>query len=241
MTWSVAVATLIAGLMAGVTGIGGVLVVPALTEFAGMSVDRAIAASMFSFLFAGMVNAFMHVRRAQLEPASIALICATGALGAIAGTATIDLLSSAAVRLCVAALAIGSGLHALLARPRPGEAAPSRRLLAGLGLAIGYVSAVSGTGGPVTLIPVLLILGVPAAQSIALGAAIQLPITLCATAVHALHSRVDFALGAMLAAVLIAGQLAGARLFRGLSRRELTVAVAWILIAVGVWYAYATL
>lgn len=83
MLWTVAAASLIAGLMIGLTGIGGVLVVPALTEFAGVPVDRAIAASMFGVLFAGVPAAFVHLRRAQLPARPLAALCIASALGAV--------------------------------------------------------------------------------------------------------------------------------------------------------------
>lgn len=227
--------------MIGVTGIGGVLVVPALTEFAGVPLDRAIAASMFGFLFAGLPAAFVHLRRARLPAQPVLALGIASMAGAVLGAVTLDWLAARAVRLFVALLALASGVHALSSKHPPGNDMPSRGVLVLLGLAVGYGSAISGTGGPVMLIPLLLALRTPVSQAIALGLAAQMPITLSATVVNAAAGRIDVPLGATLGVLLIAGTFSGAWLSGRLSRRALTVAVALGLIGVGLWYGYATL
>ncbi len=241
MLWTVAAASLIAGLLIGLTGIGGVLLVPVLTQIARVPLDRAIAASLLGLLFAGIYAAFVHLRRARLECRPVAVLCLAATTGALVGAVTLDRLPATAVRLFVALLALGSGLHALASKHPPGGNIPSSSKLGMLGLAAGYGSAISGTGGPVILIPLLLALRTPVAPAIALGLAAQLPIALTATVVYAIEGRIDLPLGATLGALLIAGTFAGALLSRRLSGRGLTVAVALTLIAVGLWYGYATL
>jgi len=136
----------------------------------------------------------------------------------------------------MAALALASGLHALATRHAPGARTPGAALLAFLGLALGYGSAISGTGGPVMLIPVLLLLRAPVNAAIALGVASGLPITLAASAVYGAAGRIDYALASTLTVFLLAGMYAGAKLLHRLSSRALVVAVAWTLIGVGLWF-----
>lgn len=241
MIWIVGATALAAGLLIGLTGIGGVVLVPVLTQVAGVPLERAIAACMLGFLFAGIYAAFVHLRRARLPVRPVAMLCLAAAAGAALGAATLDRLPGTGVRLFVAALALGSGLHALVSRHSPGERIPATGLLGLLGLAVGYGSAISGTGGPVMLIPILLALRAPVGSAIALGLAAQLPITASASAVYAVEGRIDVPLALTLAALLIAGTYAGARLSSQLSRHALTAAVAWTLVGVGLWYGYASL
>ena len=241
MIWIVGATALAAGLLVGLTGIGGVLLVPVLTGAAGMPLERAVAACMLGFLFSGLYAAFIHLRRARLPLRPMAALCVAAAAGAALGAATLPWLPGAGVRLFVAALALGSGLHALASAHRPGERLPGAALLAFLGLAVGYGSAISGTGGPVMLIPILLALRTPVSGAIALGVAAGLPITAAATAVYAAAGRIDVPLALTLAALLIAGTWAGARLSARLSGRALTVAVAWTLVGVGLWYGFVSL
>jgi len=206
-----------------------------------MPLDRAIAASLLGLLIAGVYTAFIHLRRARLELRPVAALCLAAATGALIGAVTLDWVPATAVRLFVALLAFGSGVHALAFKHVPGASIPSPGALAMLGLAVGYGSAISGTGGPVMLIPLLLAVRTPAAPAIALGLAAQLPITLTATAVYAIEGRVDLSLGVKLGSLLIAGTFAGTLLSSRLSGRNLTVVVALTLISVGLWYGYATL
>lgn len=241
MTWIVGTTALAAGLLIGLTGIGGVLLVPVLTGAAGVPLQRAVAACMLGFLFSGLYAAFIHLRRARLPLRPVAAMCLAAAAGAALGAATLDRLPGTGVRLFVAALALASGLHALASRHAPGESIPGSALLAFLGLVVGYGSAISGTGGPVMMIPILLALRTPVAAAIALGVAAGLPITIAATAVYAAAGRIDAPLALTLAMLLVAGTWAGARLSARLSGRALTVAVAWTLVGVGLWYGQATL
>jgi uncharacterized membrane protein YfcA len=241
MTLAVAVAAAIAGALIGLTGIGGVLLVPALTEFAAVPVERAVAASMMAFLVAGVVAAFVHLRHADFDFRLLLALCAASAAGALAGAGSLELLPANAVRIFISLLALASGLHALLAPHRPSaQRLPAPGTFGALGLAVGYGSAISGTGGPVLLIPILLALRVPARAAVALGLAAQLPISLTATAVNVLAARIDFGLGGMLSALVLAGALGGSALSRHLPGRHMTVVVAITLIAVGLWYGLAT-
>jgi uncharacterized membrane protein YfcA len=241
MYGAITLAALIAGLMIGVTGIGGVVVVPALTEFAAMPVERAIATSLFGFVLPGGLAAFMHLRRVRLDARPMLVGCVAAGLGAAIGALTLGWLPAAAVRLFIALLCVVSGVHALVPKRASGKLLPSTRWLAALGLAVGYASAISGTGGPVTAIPILLALNTQVAQAIAFGLAVQVPIIIVATAVNAAAARVDYGVGIAIALFVTVGTYAGARLSARLSTRGITVAVALTLIAVGAWYGYATL
>jgi uncharacterized protein len=239
---TVAAAALLAGFLGGLTGIGGVIVVPALTEFAQVPIDVAIGTTLFAFIFSGSLAAYLNLRKVQLGLVPVAALCIAAALGALLGTMTLDWLPGRLVRLFVAGAAIVSGLHALLSKARP--SADPRTLgntaLAALGFVVGWGSAISGTGGPVMLIPMLLILGISPATAVGFGLAAHLPIIVAASVLHFVAGRIDFSLGLLLGGLMVVGTLAGAWLFSRLSGRPLTVCVALALIAVGGWYGVAT-
>ncbi|MGH6959436.1 MAG: TSUP family transporter, partial [Dongiaceae bacterium] len=148
---------LLAGLFIGTTGIGGVLVVPALTDAAGVAIDRAIAASMFGFLLTGIAAIALQRQSTEVRMRDFSLLGLAALLGAAGGAFIVEWLSAVYIRLFIAALAIVSGAHALAGR-RAAQARP--RNLSGpaygcLGLLVGCGSALSGTGGPVILLPIL--------------------------------------------------------------------------------------
>jgi len=232
---------LLAGAAIGATAIGGVLVVPALTGVAGLPVGTTIAASSFGFLLTGLLG-WRRTPGAQQAgddvnwwPLHLAALA-----GAAAGALLVHLVPPGAVRLWVAALAAGSGLHTLWLLRRP--AAPARAPLGPLAMvlvggAVGCGSALSGTGGPVLLLPVLMLLGLPTLPSVAAAQAVQLPIALAASTTHALAGRLDWTLGLAVGAALLAGAWAGRRAARRLDARRLRLATALALIVTGVVYA----
>lgn len=241
MLWIVAVAALVAGLLIGLTGIGGVLVVPALTEAGGVPLERAVAASMFGFLATGLVGGLVHLRRSPISSRELLSLCLPAAAGALGGAAMLDALPAAAIRLFIAALALASGVQALAAGHVRVRSPPRAAVLAGIGLAVGWGSAISGTGGPVMLIPLLLLLGTPIMLSVAFAQAIQVPIAVAATIVNAVAGRLDWRLGLAIGVLLVCGTAAGAWLAGRLAGRPFRLAVALALIVFGLWYGYATL
>jgi uncharacterized protein len=131
-------AALIAGLVGALTGIGGVVLVPALTEGRGMPIEAAIGTAMFALIFSAPVAAYAAIRRVRLAMSSAVWLCVAAGLGAIVGTATLAWFPGSLLRLLVAVAAIVSGLHALLSRERSVEPrALGHTSLASLGLLVG--------------------------------------------------------------------------------------------------------
>lgn len=238
MIFAVGLAVLVAGAMIGLTGIGGVLVVPALTALGNVALERAVAASLLGFLVAGVPAAVVHLRRTRVPARQALVLGLLAGTGALAGASTLDRLPESAVRAFIALLAISSGLYALWRSRTPASGANEVRIavVAPLALVVGYASAISGTGGPVLLVPILLLLGVMANTAIALGLAIQIPVTALATAVNLAKGRVDLALATPLAALLLLGMAGGTWASARLSPRATLRCVAITLIGVGVAY-----
>lgn len=233
---------LAAGLMIGATGIGGVLVVPALTDAAGVPLDRAIAASMAGFLLTGIAALGLRRNRVQTVVGGLWTLNLAALCGAVVGAGIVDLVPATAIRLFIAAVAIVSGVHALASRPTAGErsSALGGRALAAVGSAVGCGSALSGTGGPVMLLPILMFLGVPVRSGIGMAQVIQLPIALSATGVNFAQGRLDLGLAGVVGGLLVLGSLAGFWLATRVGTGALKRVVAVGLVALGLWYSYAT-
>ena len=258
MTVLAALFVLLGGIAIGATSIGGVVVVPVLTALAGIPAERAVAAASFGFAFAGLAAFLSRPARPASDlsgavgavngPAETIQVfgwpaVAAAASGAALGAATLAWLPTRAVALGVALLAMGSGAHALLARPAP-EAAPRGGVngpvawvtLVALAFGVGTLSAWSGTGGPVVLLPLLALLRWPTVQAVEAAQRVQLPVAAAATTVNLWAGRLDLALGAIVGLLLLAGWLAGRALSRKLPVARLRQAVALALIATGVAY-----
>jgi uncharacterized membrane protein YfcA len=252
MTIAVIALTLFAGLCVGLTGIGGVLVVPGLSALEGMPLTRAVPASTLAFLFTGLVATWklQARRRAAAAPGTagqdrpaLLILQIAALLGAALGALSLRWVSGTGMHLALAVLALGSGLQSLLSRVVPDTATPriTPPALAGIGLAVGLGSAWSGTGGPILLLPVLMVLAMPTRAAIGMAQAVQLPIALAATAVNWWAGQLDWALGAMLGAVLVIGWLAGDWLAARMPIAQLRRLLGWLLVALGLWYGFHTL
>jgi uncharacterized protein len=224
-----------AGLLVGCVGIGGVILVPALVYVTGYPLPVAIAASMCAFIVSGLVGSYAYWKRGTIR-GRMTLPLWLGALPcAFGGAVLVNSLPVAMLELAIGLLTFGSGLHAL-AGPRERRDAgrmTSAPLLAVVGAATGFVSALTGTGGPLVLVPILVALDVPMLASIGLAQAIQLPIAAAATGGFLLSGLLDGALASALAAGIALGTWLGARAAHAFPTSSLRRLVAALLAIVG--------
>lgn len=244
MNLAAALMVLCAGLAVGATSIGGILVVPTLTSVAGIPVHEAIAAANFGFLFTGA--AAVWLQRSSAPDAQSHSISRPGAFylaaftGAALGAFTLGWLPAAMVRALVAAVAILSGSVALVGMRPAAATTLAPRMVTLIGLGVGCASAWSGTGGPVLLLPVLILARMPLALAISLAQGVQLPIAGAATLVNVAAGRLDPQFGLMLGLLLVVGWAVGRRFARNLSMRVMQRVVAVSLISVGLGFGWQT-
>jgi uncharacterized protein len=229
-----ALGVLLAGLAIGATSIGGVLVVPVLGTLAQVDPGRAVAAASLGFAFTGAAAWWMTPRHTS-GGGSWAL-GGSALLGAALGAFTLAWLPAGGVRLTVGLIALGSGLYALFGREGSRVHPLPALALVLLGLVCGCLSAWSGTGGPVVLLPLLALLGVPATLGVDSAQRVQLPVALAATAVNFAAGRLDIGLGLGIGVLVLAGWFAGRWLAQRLPVPRLRQAVAVALIATGLAY-----
>ena len=225
---------LAAGLSIGCIGVGGIIVVPALVAV-GVPIHVAIAAAMAGFIVTGAVGTTVFARRGTLDaraalPTLVAAMPAS-ILGAVAAQAAPGLL----LELAIGALTALSGAN-ILWRARGRSAAPhapSRATGVAVGAVAGFLSALTGTGGPAILLPMLLWLDVPVLAAVGLGQAIQLPVAVLATLGNIVGGTVRWALALPLGLGLAVGAWGGARLAHALDQALLRRLVALVLLGVG--------
>jgi len=243
--WIVLPAVLLAGGLIGASGIGGVLLVPVLTRLGDVALPQAIAAASLGFALPALV-ALGPLRR---QPA-LAARCIPMLLGALGGAAIgallVHRLPGAALMAGVTALVLFAGARGLMASSRAAADLPAAAPLGTpamlmLGLAVGLGSAVTGTGGPVLVLPLLLLLRQPVLFAVVAAQAVQLPVALASSAVHLAAGRLDAPLALLCGALLLVGSLAGQRAAPGLDLRQLQRMVSLLLLAAGGWFAWLLL
>jgi len=227
---------LVSGLLIGCIGIGGVLLVPGLT-FAGIDVHAAIAASMFSFVFSGIIGVWLYAREGSVEWGPSAWLALAAMPGALAGSLLASHLSGDLLLMFVGAAVIFAGARSLRRRAaataEDGASLAPPALLA-IGAVVGVASAMTGTGGPLLLVPILLWLRTPVLRSVGLSQVIQIPIAGFASFGNLLAGTLDLRLGVLLSIGVALGAAVGAHAAHRLPTTLLTRLVAVILLLVGV-------
>jgi uncharacterized protein len=102
-----------------------------------------------------------------------------------------------------------------------------------IGAVTGFLSSMSGTGGPLVLVPILIAMSVPVLTAVGLSQAIQLPIAIAATFGNVLYGKLDLVLGGVLAPTLTVGSWYGARLAHAVPRGILRGIVSAALVVIG--------
>lgn len=227
---------LFVGVFVGAIGIGGVLLVPSLTYIGGIDIHIAIAACMFSYLFTGVLGSILYARRGSIRWSMMGWLCAGAMPGAFAGAAAVSETPGWVLELLIATLVIFAGLQALQ-KGKPD--APSRETMGGAGLAAigavtGFGSAMSGTGGPLILVPIMVWLKMPVLVAVGLSQAIQIPVAALATIGNIRYGQVDYGLGIGIAVVLMIGVAGGVRIAHAMPEKRLKAIVAVVLIGVGI-------
>ncbi|MBO0717542.1 MAG: sulfite exporter TauE/SafE family protein, partial [Rhizobiales bacterium] len=234
--WIALLGTL-SGLMIGCIGIGGVILVPALVFLAGVAIQIAIPAAMFAYILSGLVATVVFARNKSIEWRMATSLCIGGTPAAFAGAWAVSIFDGRLLAGCLGLLTLLSGINSL--RPRnhaeTDRATLSHGVLFFTGAATGFLSSLTGTGGPLLLVPILLSMRLSVLASVGLSQIFQLPVAIAATAGNIIYGKLDLALGLVLAASLSGGSWFGAKLAHAVPRAMLRGIVSGALVIIGLF------
>ena len=173
---------LVAGLLIGAIGVGGVILVPCLLQLPleGDEEERlatAVSSSMFSYIFAGLAGSCAYLQRKSVNRWSTAWLLVGVVPGAVLGAVTLALVKPMWIKVVLYSMVALSALFSVyrsVKELRKTQAPASEELepqctpspstvigalsRVGIGLMVGLGSAITGTSGPVLLLPILLTL-----------------------------------------------------------------------------------
>ncbi len=226
------------GILIGGVGIGGVLLVPCMAYFFGMPVHGAIAVAMFAYIFAGTMGAVVYARHGSIKWKTAGWLVLGAAPAAFVGAAAVSVTPGIWLEFLIALLIVFAGVNALRqSKASRAEKEPRFHPLAlvCLGAVTGLGSAMTGTGGPLLLVPISVWLGFPALTAVGLSQAIQFPIASLATIGNLTYGELDWQVALVLAAALMTGAALGARLAHRVPRQLLSTFLSFVLVAVGLF------
>ena len=263
---------LLAGVMIGCIGIGGVILVPGMVYFAGVPIHGAIAAAMMGYVLSGIAGMVVFWREQSgstgrgnatvggQKPAHSNTtqsgywhwplwLCIGAMPTALVGAWASNIMPPDILELVIGILIAASGVHSLVngrtASQETPDSADAEALeanaennspagIALIGAATGFGSAITGTGGPLILVPLLLWLRQPVLRAIRLGQMIQLPVATLATIGNFIYGDPDVRLGLIMAVAILIGTFAGTSISARLPRQMLRALVSGALIVIGI-------
>jgi len=232
-----AVCSVLVGVLIGAVGIGGVLLIPALIAFGGLGPHAASATALASFLFTGLLGTYLFQRKGSIDWGRTGIVCiaavAFSALGAVAAKA----FSPVALTRVIAVLIIFAGSYIFLPK-RQGAAAPrsagrERAVLAFIGAAAGFGSGLSGAGGPLFSVPLMMMFGFPPLMAVGASQALQIVSAAAGTAANLRYGVVDVQIVLLVTGFELAGVLAGVRIAHAASADQLKRGAAVLCLVVG--------
>lgn len=232
MSLALLVCALLTGTLIGAVGIGGVLLAPLLVLVTELELHEAIAVASASFFFTGLVGTVSYARHGTIAW-PLARSLALGALpAALLGAFVSTQLSSTWVGVPLALLTLGAGLNTLR-QPVATECTLSPRHALCLGAGVGFGSALTGTGGPVLLLPLLTLMRVAPRGAVGASQVIQLPLALLAGLGFWLFGTLNLGTALGLGALQGIGAAFGASLAHRLPVRTLQRGLAVTLLGTG--------
>lgn len=166
----VIVVNIVVGGLVGLTGIAGFLL-PMLYVSLGYSVGEALALSFCAFLISGVIGSINYYKHGQLNVKFGMKLGVASLVGATLGVYLNNLIDEGIVRVLLYLVVLFSGISILLRKDREGEIkrTPSVYQIFLVGFTTSIVCALSGAGGPILVMPLLVLLGVNIREAIALA------------------------------------------------------------------------
>eukprot|EP01006_Ploeotia_vitrea_P058559 TRINITY_DN69694_c0_g1_i1.p1 TRINITY_DN69694_c0_g1~~TRINITY_DN69694_c0_g1_i1.p1 ORF type:complete len:324 (-),score=39.73 TRINITY_DN69694_c0_g1_i1:91-1041(-) len=283
----------VSGLLIGAIGVGGVILVPTLTQLPGIDVHQAIVACMFSYIFAGIAGSWMYFRKNDINWKCALIFCVVATPASFMGSFLLSKLTAVSVKVMLYVLIVVSsvftlgrlihqkccqtptqkletkdhdehtnnkgdeevppedtiqeiGSHQSIVDFAPAGALFSESHSAvlfivyccGVGTVVGVGSALTGTSGPVILLPILISSKWPILHALGIAQLIQIPISISATIGNVVFNsnfHPSWVLGGVLAVALVVFVPVGALIAHAMPQKLLQMVVVVVLLIASIF------
>lgn len=234
-----AAGAVVVGLFIGTVGVGGVLLIPVLVVVGGISIHAAAATALFTFLFTGLLGTYLFQRRGSINWRLTLPLCAGALVFGYLGAATAARIEPRALTLTIASIIVIAGIRIFFPQkdrgraPRDGRQGADGPLLAGVGAVSGFGSGLSGAGGPLFSVPLMVLLGFVPLTAVGASQVLQIIAAVSGSAASLADGRIDFRIAAWITGFELAGVAAGVRIAHAVSADTLRRTAATLCVAVG--------
>ncbi len=188
----------VAGLMAGLFGIGGgLIIVPVLAILfaaqgfpAELVMIMSVATSLATIVFTSVFSVLAHHRLGSVLWPKVLALGPGIIVGAAVGAVVADHIAGGVLRFLFTVYLLGVGVQmAMQLKPKPGQLQPTQKLDLGISGLIGLLSSLLGIGGGTLIVPFLVHFQTPMRNAVAIASACGLPIAVVGTLGYALLGK----------------------------------------------------
>lgn len=214
------------------------LLIPALVVLAQLDPHTASATALATFALTGLFGTWLFQRRGSIDWNVTLLICAGAVVFSFIGAAASAAVSGPMLMRVIALLIIIAGgaiffpPKALVAR-QAGRPTLERIVLLAVGALAGFGSGLSGAGGPLFSVPLMLMLGFAPLTAIGASQVLQIVAAAFGTAANLRYGSLDVAVAIWISVFELIGLVAGVRLAHRVPEAALRRTAASLCILVG--------
>ncbi len=227
------------GLFIGAVGVGGVLLIPFLAMLGDLGIHAAAATALFTFLFTGLFGTWLFARRGSIDWRLTLPVCIGAVLFGYLGSAVAAHIPPRTLAKTIAAIIVGAGAYVFmpprgpLRVPRDGRGRGDVAMLVVVGAAAGFGSGLSGAGGPLFSVPLMVILGFAPLAAVGASQVLQIIASVSGSLAALQDARIDFALAAWVTGFELLGVAVGVRVAHAVSANALRRVAGTLCVAVG--------
>lgn len=219
---------------------GGVLLIPILTYLGGLGIHQSMATALFSFFFTGVIATAIYQRYGSINWKITIPVCGGSVLTSYAG-AYVNAFTEAALLYVILGLIIIVSSYFALRPPQRTNVAEKLGLrgrfcaLLAVGLGVGFLCGLTGIGGGLVSIPVMLILGFSPLSSIATGQVLQSIVAVFGSISNVVNGFVDFGIVWWVTLLELVGVALGVRVAHKVPVATLKSSVSFFCLGIGAY------
>ncbi len=232
---------LVVGALIGAVGIGGILLIPGLVMLGGLPIHAASATALFTFLFTGALSTWLFARRGSIDPRASLPVCAGALVFSFFGAFVNSLTDALVLDRIIGVVIALAGVNVLFPVQGVSDRAQAGRkslLLLMVGAIAGFGSGLTGAGGPLFSVPIMLALGFQPLMTIGVSQVLQLFSAGSGTLANLAYGTIDFEIALWIVPFELIGVALGVAAAHRANVAQLRGVAAWLCIIVGAFILF---
>ncbi|WP_408955043.1 sulfite exporter TauE/SafE family protein [Natroniella sp. ANB-PHB2] len=239
------ICSILIGLSIGMIGIGGVFLTPTLILLLELPISTAMGTSLATFIGTGLLGSYIYHQEGNIDWPAALLLGSTSIVGAIIGSQINLAISEEILQLILAIFLALVGFSIFLRKKLPilnSNYSPqlttklNKITFSLLGVSVGIISGLLGVGGPVLLVPILILLGWPMLTAVGVSQVVSIFAAVSGTINYLLTGNVRIRLATLILTGELIGVLSGGYLAHRLNNKHLKLILSCSLIGLSIYF-----